>query len=114
MGHQAISRSKLLAAVSVLSLSVGMVPALAADQNNQGTSTQIKGETHQIKLDSMQHKQNSNQLKLDSTQIKGESHQIKYDSMQHKQNSNQIKQDSIQLKQNDNTHHLNPQPLPPG
>lgn len=101
MGNQTSNRTKLMAAVSALSLSVGMAPAIAADQNDQGVSQQYK-ESHQLKLDSMQHK-SSNQLKIDSMQYK-ESHQLKLDSMQHK--------NSLQLKQN--SHKLNPQPLPPG
>jgi hypothetical protein len=110
MGTQTNNRSKLLAAVSALSLSVGMVPAIAADQTDQATSQQHKTST-QLKFDSMQHK-SSNQLKY-------ESNQLKLDSMQHK-SSNQLKLDSMQhkssnqLKQNGSSHNLNPQPLPPG
>jgi len=95
MGHEASNRAgKLLAAVSVLSLSVGMVPAIAA--GTTATSNQLKTSS-QIKLDctSTQIKFWSQQQKQNCTQIKGESTQIKLDSTQHK-------------------HNLNPQPLPPG
>lgn len=68
---------KVIAALSVLSVSVGMVAAQAADN-----SVQIKGETRQHKT-STQIKLNSSQNKT-STQIKGESSQIKLESTQHK------------------------------
>jgi hypothetical protein len=107
---------KLLAAVSVLGVAVGMAPAVAADQ--QGTSlqdkhsTQIKGDSSQIKV------QSSNQIKIDSNQykeshqLKYDSHQLKLDSMQHK-SSNQMKYGDV-VTEKQNTHELNPQPLPPG
>ena len=90
---------KLLAAVSIIGMSVGMVAAQAAENGNQGI---LIGMSQQQKA-STQLKYESHQDKWHSSQIKGESSQIKLDSMQHKGNSMQIK-----------THELNPQPEPPG
>ena len=81
-----IHMSKLMAATSVLGLALGMT-ALAADN----ASTQIKGETTQT---TTQIKGHSNQLKLDSIQHKGVSTQIKLPNavaVQHKGDSIQIK-----------------------
>jgi len=102
-----IQAGTLLAAVSIIAMSVGMVSAEAADNaNNQGvliglskqdkTSTQLKYESHQDKWH--------------SSQLKGESSQLKYQSQQLKLNSTQQKGNSMQMK----SHELNPQPEPPG
>jgi hypothetical protein len=91
----------LLAAVSIIGMSVGMVAAEAADNGNQGI---LIGMSQQHKA-STQIKQNSSQIKLDSQQWKSDSQQWKNDSMQHKGNSMQMKGQS---------HELNPQPEPPG
>jgi hypothetical protein len=106
----------LLAAVSVIAISVGMEPAIAADSNgNNGVligmskqhkdSTQIKGESNQHKGESFTVKMDSNQHKMNSSQIKMDSNHIKIDS-------NQMKGTSVQQKHNTKT--LNPQPEPPG
>jgi hypothetical protein len=102
------SSATLLAAVSVIAISVGMEPALADNDHPNGgiligngvptgVSKQHKDST-QIKMESNQHKMNSNQLKLDSNHIKIDSQQVKGHSVQQKQN----------------TKALNPQPEPPG
>ena len=94
----------LVAAVSLIGLSVGMVAAQAEDNsNNQGILIGL----------SKQHKgMDSQQIKLNSSQIKGESSQLKYESQQIKQNSLQQKGTSAQVKLNPAA--LNPQPEPPG
>lgn len=124
MGKLTASRSKLLAAVSVLGLSVGMMPTQAADQNGQPDMSQQQKDSHQLKLDSNQYKE-SHQLKLDSAQHKlnsnqyKESNQLKLDSTQVKQNSSQMKLNSNQYKENATVspgakQGFNPQPDPPG
>jgi hypothetical protein len=110
MPKHKVSAGQLLATVSVIGLSVGMAPALAADDGNQGVligmsqqdkhNTQIKGDSQHIKLD-------STHIKLDSTMMKGES------SDQIKGHSSQIKLHSTQIKMQGTTE-LNPQPEPPG
>jgi hypothetical protein len=114
----------LLAAASVIAISVGMEPALADGQNanngiliglskqkkmdsaQQKGSQQIKGEAFTVKLhNSQQIKQDSQQLKLDANHIKMDSNQLKLDSKQ-------VKGGSIQQKVNAGA--LNPQPEPPG
>jgi len=100
----------LLAAVTLIGMSVGMVPVYAADQAPSGTpgpgtpsthvkidsiaikqnSVQVKGDSNQQKS-SNQIKMNSQFLKLDSQHIKMDSRQIKGESAQHKGDSNQIK-----------------------
>ena len=92
---------ELLAAVSIIGMSVGMVAAQAADNGNQGI---LIGMSQQQKA-STQLKYESHQDKWHSSQIKGDSSQIKLDSMQHKGTSMQMKGQS---------HELNPQPEPPG
>ena len=94
MSNPKIQAGKLLAAVSIIGMSVGMVAAEAADNGNQGI---LIGMSQQHKA-STQIKQNSSQLKLDSQQWKN-------NSMQQKGNSMQVKMQS---------HELNPQPEPPG
>jgi len=97
----------LLAAVSLIGMSVGMVAAQAEDNNNQGV---LIGLSKQDKS-STQLKYESQQIKLHSGQIKGESSQLKYGSQQIKLNSTQQKGVSNQLK---TQNQLNPQPEPPG
>ena len=99
----------LLAAASIIGLSVGMVSAEAADTgNNQGVLIGLsKQDKHaaQLKYESQQKKY------MPSNQIKGDSSQLKYQSQQLKLDSAQQKGISTQLK---TQHQLNPQPLPPG
>ena len=113
----------LLAAVSVIAISVGMEPALADGSNGNngvliGLSKQQK-DANQIKGESNQHKGEAFTVKLDSNQHKLDSKFIKMDSYQHKMNSNYLKLDSHQVKGNSvqqkgSTKALNPQPEPPG
>lgn len=118
----------LMAAVSIIGLSVGMTPAAAEDANKGvliGLSQQDKHSTQVKQSTSNQYKE-SNQLKLQgSNQLKLENHYLKYDSNQHKADSHQLKYESQQIKgesvqrknstqMKQNTHSLNPQPLPPG
>jgi len=103
MGTPTAKAGTLLAAVSIIGLSVGMVSAEAADTgNNQGVliglSKQDKSSA-QIKMDSQQKKY------MPSGQIKYDSQQIKLHSVQQKGTSAQTKMNSVEL---------NPQPLPPG
>jgi len=123
----------LLAAASVIALSVGMDAALADDTNNNGVliglSKQNKTDANQVKGQTTQHKGESYTVKMGgSQQIKGESHTIKMGgsqqikgesytvkmggSQQIKQDSNQIKGNSVQQKLDAKS--LNPQPEPPG
>ncbi len=93
---------QLLAAVSVLGVSLGMTQAQAADNANQGTMSSTN--------DQMGHKGQTH-IKLDATQIKGETTQIKGNtSVQHKQPDG--KANASFLKHNA-TNQLNPQPEPP-
>jgi len=127
--------ARLLAAVSVLGVSVGMTAAVAEDSQNKGVliglskqdkhanqlkyestqdkwhSSQIKGENNYLKYESSQDKWRSNQDKWHSSQIKGESSQIKLDATQMKY-STQQKVNSTQTKIDAGA--LNPQPEPPG
>jgi hypothetical protein len=132
MPKHKVTAGQLLATVSVIGLSVGMAPALAADNGNQGVligmsqqdkhNTQIKGESKYLKLDSTmvkgessdQVKGNSSQVKLHSTHIKLDSTMMKGESSdQVKGHSSQIKLHSNQIKMQGTTE-LNPQPEPPG
>ncbi|MDE2135593.1 MAG: hypothetical protein KGM97_00360 [Alphaproteobacteria bacterium] len=125
---------KLLTAVSVLGVSLGMAPAQAAD--NAATTGRTGAGQSDVsfnygKVESNQYKE-SNQLKLDgnqqkcathmkwdttqqkcSSQIKMESNYLKWDTNEHKYDSNYLKLDSTQSKHG-TTPALNPQPLPPG
>jgi hypothetical protein len=119
----------LMAAVSVIGLSVGMMPAKADDLNKQqetaalfikhdSNQSKVKGSS-QIKIDSQQIKYGSQQQKADARQLKIDSVTIKQNSIQQKGHSQNIKLDSKQIKidsmqQKGTTHSLNPQPLPPG
>jgi hypothetical protein len=131
---------KVLAAVSVLSVSVGMVAAEAAvdsylqlkgeskqDKNSNQIKYGVQNKTStQLKLDSAQDKWNTQkkyntQMKLQSGQDKWSnqdkySTQMKYGSSQLKYESGQIKGESKQGKMDSMymKHALNPQPLPPG
>ena len=113
--RRAVQIGKLMAAASVLGLSLGM-NAQAADTGTQ----HLKGEHIQIKGE-------QTQIKGEQTQIKGESSQPKYQSNQHKWTgflktnsgqqgaSTQIKLDapSSQHKHDTPSSELNPQPEPP-
>lgn len=131
MGKASDNRAAaLMAAVSVIALSVGMVSAQAEDskgvtiQQKTGGSDQKKADTHYMKYESSQLKGDSSQQK-GSNQIKGDSHYLKYESSQMKGGSSQLKLDSQQIKgattQNGNSVQnkknsvgFNPQPDPPG
>jgi hypothetical protein len=117
--RRAVKIGTLMAATSALALSLGMT-AQAADSNqikgeHGPTTTQIKGETTQMKCcygDMAQHKIGSTQIKGEhgptTTQIKGETNQgklttgyLKHDTEFLKHNtgsSNQLKFESNQLK----------------
>ena len=93
---------QLLAAVSVLGVSLGMTQVQAADNANQGAMSSSN--------DQLSHKGQTH-IKLGTTQIKGETTQIKGNtSVQHKQpagkaNASFLKHNAIDQ--------LNPQPEPP-
>ena len=102
MGETNSRAGKLLAAISVLAVSLGMVEAATAE----GTSQQIKGQSIQdktqfLKGESLQDKHNQF-LKYETLQQK-QQNQIKYDSQHHKTNSQNF----------DTSTQLNPQPEPP-
>jgi X-X-X-Leu-X-X-Gly heptad repeat protein len=88
----AIQVRALLAAVSLMGLSVGAAHAQAVNASpEKGTTT-----SNQLKADQM--KASSNQLKASSNQLKVGSSQIKVGSNQLKASSSQIKLDSSQMK----------------
>ncbi|MDD3799437.1 MAG: hypothetical protein PHE36_09705 [Novosphingobium sp.] len=71
--------AKIISAVTMLSASLGMNPAAAAEAPEQPT---VEGST-QAKIDSIQAKNvGSRQIKVDSEQIKLDSDQVKVDSEQ--------------------------------
>ncbi len=108
MTERKVTVGKLMAAASVLGLSLGMT-AQAADTNQiKGETTQIKGETTQIKGETNQHKW-TGFLKHHTD------HKI---STQHKigtGDNTQIKLDGVQSNHKIDTPspELNPQPEPP-
>jgi len=122
MGKTSDSKAAtLMAAVSVIALSVGMSSAQAEDSNKSDYSAQHKGDSAYMKYE----KHNSSQIKIDSNQQKGDAHYLKYESSQVKGQSSQLKLDSQQVKggtmQNSNSVQnkknsvgFNPQPDPPG
>jgi len=94
----------LLAAASIIGMSVGMVAAQAEETGNSqgvliGLSQQDK-HAAQLKYQSQQDKWHSSQLKGESSQLKYESSQIKYGSQQIKLHSTQQKGESVQKKYN--------------
>lgn len=94
---------QLMAAVSVLGVSVGM--ANAADTTDNANAAGVYEKHHTaLKLDSTQDKWHSTQIKGESSSIKLDSHMMKY-GVQQKGNSVQGKVHAGEL---------NPQPLPPG
>ena len=107
--RRAVQIGKLMAAASVLGLSLGM-NAQAADTGTQhlkgeqvqikGEQTQIKGETRQLKYQSNQHKLSTEFLKHNTGQ-QGASTQLKLDTP------------SAQHKHDIPSSELNPQPEPP-
>ena len=116
MTERKVTVGKLMAAASVLGLSLGMT-AQAADTNQiKGETTQIKGETTQIKGETTQIKGETNQHKWTGFLKHHTDHKI---STQHKigtGDSTQIKLDdglSAQHKHDIPSSELNPQPEPP-
>jgi hypothetical protein len=109
---------KLMAAVSVLGVSLGMIQATnaASEDTQAGTAQSLKGESLQdkhtqfLKGQSVQDK-HTQFLKTESLQGKHQN-QLKFDSQQHK-TSTQIKTDSNQIKNGSEAVQLNPQPEPP-
>jgi hypothetical protein len=100
-------RRGLLAAVSVLSVSLGMASAHAdtpQDSSKWGADQQKGSSSGKANADSIFIKGGSSQLKIDSTQQKGQSSlkldstQLKIDSTQQKVTSSQLKIDSTQQK----------------
>jgi X-X-X-Leu-X-X-Gly heptad repeat protein len=88
----AIQVRALLAAVSLMGLSVGAAHAQAVNASpEKGTTT-----SNQLKADQV--KASSSQIKVGSSQIKVGSSQIKVGSNQLKASSSQIKLDSSQMK----------------
>jgi hypothetical protein len=129
MTEKKVTVGKLMAAASVLGLSLGMTAQAADTNQHKGESTQIKGESTQIKGESNQGKwtgflKHRTDHKI-STQHKIEgagSSQLKWDaagSNQHKLgtgDSTQIKLDGVdssQHKHDTPSTELNPQPEPP-
>lgn len=94
--NSATRRSTLLAAASVLSVSLGMVATQAGANDQAGTGDTVTPGA--AGPSSNQLKYENNYLKYDSNQIKGESNQSKWHSNMQK----------------GSTQELNPQPLPPG
>lgn len=80
---QAITVAAAVASLGA-SLGVNVGDILAADVKPAASSEYLK-------LESNQHKGESNQLKIESNQHKGESRQLKYESIQHKGESDQLK-----------------------
>jgi hypothetical protein len=110
--NRAVSLGSVMAAASVLGLSLGMT-ADAASTGTQGggtqagTSEQHKGESTQLKYQnqdkwntSLKHNTGTNQIKWNS-------------SLKHNTGSNQIKWNSVQHKHETPSSELNPQPEPP-
>jgi len=93
----AIQVRALLAAVSLMGLSVGAAHAQAANaspEKGTTTSNQLKASSNQLKVGSSQIKVGSNQLKSSSSQIKMGSNQLKASSSQIKLDSSQMKSPS--------------------
>jgi hypothetical protein len=125
MTEKKVTVGKLMAAASVLGLSLGMTAQAADTNQHKGESTQIKGESTLIKGESNQEKwtgflkhrtdhkigsQNSNQEKWTGFLKHRTDHKIGTD------NSNQVKIDNLQSNQgkhNVPSTELNPQPEPP-
>jgi hypothetical protein len=115
----------LLAAVSLIGLSVGMMPAHAEGTDGNkgvliGMSQQDK-HTNQIKGQSDQTKGGAQPISLNFAKIEMDSKQVKGDGKQNtsvsevpitKKNSQQVKGNSLQVKMHKSD--LNPQPEPPG
>lgn len=78
----AARRRQLMAAMSVLGVSLGMTTIAAADTPTESASGQhtIKGDSSQLKTDANHIKGETNQIKGETHQIKGETHQLKLDS----------------------------------
>ena len=97
----AIQVRALLAAVSLMGLSVGAAHAQAVNaspEKGTTTSNQLKASSNQLKASSNQLKVGSSQIKVGSNQLKSSSSQIKMGSNQLKASSSQIKLDSSQMK----------------
>jgi len=93
----AIQVRALLAAVSLMGLSVGAAHAQAVNaspEKGTTTSNQLKASSNQLKVGSSQIKVGSNQLKASSSQIKMGSNQLKASSSQIKLDSSQMKSPS--------------------
>lgn len=98
MGETNSRAGKLLAAISVLAVSLGMVEAASAE-GTQGQTIQDK--TQFLKGQSLQDKHNQF-LKYETLQQK-QQNQLKFDSQHHKTNTQNF----------DTSTQLNPQPEPP-
>jgi|WetSurMetagenome_2_1015567.scaffolds.fasta_scaffold141171_2 hypothetical protein len=93
-------RARLLSAVSVLGVSLGVT--LSATAAGAADSSQIK----------IDGKPESHQLKYQSGQLKYDSQYLKHQSNQQKADANYLKYDTNQQKGSPNA--FNPQPDPPG
>jgi len=104
----AIQRHALLAAVSLMSLSVGAAHAQAVNSGPAANTIPDKATTtsNQYKLNSGSMPSGSNQLKVTSAQNKLSSNQLKLTSAQNKQTSGQHKLTSVQNKLTSNQQKL--------
>ena len=106
-----IQRHTLLAAVSLMSLSVGAAYAQPVIPSPAPPSTTSEAVSGTALSSSNQHKQDSNQLKLNSTQSKfNSSNQLKLNSTKSKFNSNQLKGTSAPGPLNSNQQKLTAPP----